>query len=435
MKIIKLQSENFKRLVAVEITPAGNMVEITGKNGHGKTSVLDSIWVALAGLEGAPRQPIRKGELESRIVLTLGAEKPELVVTRTFRPGKNSDITSKLTVESAEGARFPSPQAMLDKLLGSMSFDPLAFDRMSPKQQFDTLRVLVPDVDFNALDREHKADYDRRTAINRTARDARAAAAQILIDPVLADGQVIDESALTVRLEDAGRHNVDIGTRKANRARMQAEANEWKTGAVRDREHAAQLRADADQLDRDASTILAKAADMERRIDAAGPLADPIDTGALVVEINAARQRNAQVLDHRRRRANKRELLESALKAEQQAEEIAEAIDLREANKRKAIANANLPVSDITFGDGEILLGGVPWNQASDAERLCASMAMAMAMNPALRIVRVRDGSLLDDDSMKLVAEMAEKNDSQVWIERVDSSGRVGVVLENGRVK
>ena len=60
---------------------------------------------------------------------------------------------------------------------------------------------------------------------------------------------------------------------------------------------------------------------------------------------------------------------------------------------------------------------------------------MAMAMNPTLRIIRVRDGSLLDEDAMKLLAEMAAKNDSQIWIERVDSSGRVGVVLEDGRIK
>ena len=39
MKIIRLSAENVKRLVAVEIEPTGNLVEITGKNGAGKTSV------------------------------------------------------------------------------------------------------------------------------------------------------------------------------------------------------------------------------------------------------------------------------------------------------------------------------------------------------------------------------------------------------------
>lgn len=36
---------------------------------------------------------------------------------------------------------------------------------------------------------------------------------------------------------------------------------------------------------------------------------------------------------------------------------------------------------------------------------------------------------------MKILGEMAETNDMQVWIERVDSSGKVGFVLEDGRLK
>jgi hypothetical protein len=110
-------------------------------------------------------------------------------------------------------------------------------------------------------------------------------------------------------------------------------------------------------------------------------------------------------------------------------------MDKREVEKREAIAAAKFPVDGISFGDNEVLLNGVPFVQASDAERLCCSIALAMAMNPKLRIIRVRDGSLLDDDSMKLLARMAEEKDYQVWIERVDGSGRVGVVIEDGRVK
>ena len=49
MRIISLQAENIKRLKAVEITPEGDIVVIAGRNGQGKTSVLDSIWYALGG--------------------------------------------------------------------------------------------------------------------------------------------------------------------------------------------------------------------------------------------------------------------------------------------------------------------------------------------------------------------------------------------------
>ena len=64
-KIVSLRAENIKRLRAVEITPAGHLVEITGRNGQGKTSVLDSIEMALAGKRSIPTRPIRDGAEEA----------------------------------------------------------------------------------------------------------------------------------------------------------------------------------------------------------------------------------------------------------------------------------------------------------------------------------------------------------------------------------
>jgi hypothetical protein len=88
----------------------------------------------------------------------------------------------------------------------------------------------------------------------------------------------------------------------------------------------------------------------------------------------------------------------------------------------------------MTFGEDELLLNGVPFSQASDAERLRTSISIAIASNPKIRVMRVRDGSLLDEDSMGLLEKVAIDNDFQIWIERVDSSGKVGFVIEEGFV-
>lgn len=72
MRIIKLTAENVKRLKVVDITPKGDVVEITGPNESGKTSVLDSIWWAIAGERVIQSEPIRQGEEEARIRLDLG---------------------------------------------------------------------------------------------------------------------------------------------------------------------------------------------------------------------------------------------------------------------------------------------------------------------------------------------------------------------------
>ena len=59
---------------------------------------------------------------------------------------------------------------------------------------------------------------------------------------------------------------------------------------------------------------------------------------------------------------------------------------------------------------------------------------MAVALNPKLKVVLVRDGSLLDDNSLELVAELAKVSGHQVWMEIVDTSGEVGVYIEDGQV-
>jgi hypothetical protein len=58
-----------------------------------------------------------------------------------------------------------------------------------------------------------------------------------------------------------------------------------------------------------------------------------------------------------------------------------------------------------------------------------------MARNPELKVIRMRDGSLLDEESENVIRETAKKFGFDVWQEKVDSSGKIGFVIEDGRVK
>jgi hypothetical protein len=57
-----------------------------------------------------------------------------------------------------------------------------------------------------------------------------------------------------------------------------------------------------------------------------------------------------------------------------------------------------------------------------------------MATNPQLRVMRIKDGSLLDSSSLDVIAAMAKDNDFQIWLEEVSTTGKVGVYLEDGEV-
>lgn len=421
MKIIKLTAENIKKLRAVEITPNGEIVTISGRNGQGKTSVLDSIWWALAGTSHIQGQPIRKGETKARIKLDLGG----LIVERKF-----TSAGSTLAVESADGARFPSPQKMLDALLGELSFDPLAFARMQPRQQFDELRrVAKMDVDVEKLDGLNKGDFAKRTDVNRDAKAKRAQADAINIPPGTPP-EPVDESALIDALQRAGEHNGQIETRKVGRVTLQDAANDQKRQAVEKRNRATKLREEANAEDNEASALLASAAEKEKKIDSAPALPDPIDVAAIRAKMEEAKRINAGVAA----RARRADVVKDAVALEAQAKSLTEAMEAREKAKRDAIKAAAMPVPGLGFGDGVVTYNDVPFDQASSAEQLRVSMGIAMAANPKLRVIRILDGSLLDEDSMRIVSEMAKTEDFQVWCEVVDSSGKLGVVIDDGAV-
>lgn len=419
MKIVSLIAENVKKLVAVEITPDGNLVTISGKNGQGKTSVLDSIWWALAGASHIQAAPIRKGAKNARIRLDLG----EIIVTRTFSRKEDGGNTTSITVENAEGARFPSPQKMLDSLLGELTFDPLAFARMDGKSQFNALRKFVPGVDFEAIDNANRGDFQRRAEVNKLAKEARGAASMIVV-PENTSADTIDESALVDEMQEAGKHNAQIEARKARRETVKRDAENLQAEANELRAEVEALLAKADASDK-------RASEMRAQLDAAEALPLAIDVTEIRAKIDSARMVNAHV----NKLATKVRHQQLAAKLEAESDEITARMAEREQEKRAAIAKAHMPVDGIEFGDGLVLLNGVPFEQASDAEQLRASVAIAAAMNPKLRVIRVRDGSLLDEQGMQLLAELADASDMQVWVERVDSSGKIGFVLEDGQVR
>lgn len=114
---------------------------------------------------------------------------------------------------------------------------------------------------------------------------------------------------------------------------------------------------------------------------------------------------------------------------------LTERIERIQKTKADALAAVEFPVPGLSFDESGVTLNGIPLEQASSAEQLRVSVALAMAANPELRVLRIVDGSLLDSDSMKIITELATEHDYQVWIEVVDESGKVGVVIEEGRVK
>jgi len=104
--------------------------------------------------------------------------------------------------------------------------------------------------------------------------------------------------------------------------------------------------------------------------------------------------------------------------------------------KKKTMASAQFPVEGLGLEDAGVTFEGLPLQEVASSVQLRVSIAIGIALNPTLKILLIRNGNLLDDDSLKLVAQQAEKADAQVWVEYVTASAEgVSVMLEDGHIQ
>ena len=320
---------------------------------------------------------------------------------------------------------------MLDDLLGSLTFDPLAFSRMEPRKQLEQLRGVVKlDVDIDALDAANKVDYEARTEANRAAKTLRAQAEAIQVTPGTPD-KPIDTQALLDELQRAGDANGQLAIRRERREQRAAQARQLRDAAKAAEATIADLERQLQDHRARLTTTVEDAEAIEHQLASAEPLPPPADLSSLRADLDRANLVNAAVANRMRRS----EIETKAAQHEAESERLTTEMDGRAKHRSDAIAAAGMPVQGLSFGEGEVLYNGIPFAQASSAEQLRVSIAIAMAANPKLRVMRIKDGSLLDENGLRMVAEMATSEDFQVWIEQVDTTGRVGIVMEDGAVR
>lgn len=422
MRILKFEAENFKRLSVVQITPEGRVVEIKGENESGKTSTLDAIWAALGGKDAVPEKPIRKGQKSARIEVHLGPTEGggTLIVERTF-----TDKGTYLNVKSGDGQKYSSPQKMMDGLMGSIGFDPISFMHEKPEDQFKILKGIVG-LDLDAFDRKRVAIYENRTLINRDLARAEANAESIDVPDDLPARK--DIQALTEKLAGVDKSNEAIREvlRASKLARETADiANEQEKRAFAAFEEAGRLYEAA----KDARVKMVEQSVAAADIAQSCPgLMDP-------ESIRAELEEATTIEEVYRRQQRKIDALAEMNGYQRQSDEATAKIDAIVAEKTAALTAAKMPIEGLAFADGAVSYEGLPLSQASAARQLRVSAAIAAALNPTLRVLLYRDGSLLDSKALKALADFAEERDFQIFLERVSESGDVGIVMEDGHVK
>lgn len=448
MEILELRAENYQKLRIVTIRPDGRpVVMLTGKNGQGKSSALDSIWFALKGTEAfkrgtKDRKGILTGTKDRKNIIRNGAETAK--VTLTLRNGASQDVVVTRTLGTAgnqpaltvEGRGDMKPQQFLDSLLSALTFDPLEFIRMEPEDQVEELKKLSHiTLDFAKLDEENQRDYDERTGIGR---DIKTLEGQLAGMRVLAGlpKEKLDETTIFEKLNRAGEINEKAQKLSSEKQRLGAVAAQLGVDKTRKQGEIDLIEAEIQKLQAslklrqgELKTLVGEHDKAEKAFRAA-PEGSFVDTIALTTELRSAQETN-KAIEERRRWDDIKAQIE---KKEQAYERLTNAMGVRDEKKTDAIRTAKIPVPGVTFDSQFVRFNGIALGNLGEGEQLRIATLIGMAGNPKLRVICIRHGEALDEDGLKAIAALAEEHKFQVWMARVDSSGKCGIVMEDGMV-
>jgi len=136
VKLLRLFLKNYKCIPELEIRPKAVTI-MSGKNGLGKTTVLDAIALIFDG--GHQPHAIRLGAKRAEITLEI-EESPGncFTVCKTINQKSSSLVVTKPDGEPAE-----SPQAWLKELASGISFDPVMFAE-DPKARAEWIQRVMP---------------------------------------------------------------------------------------------------------------------------------------------------------------------------------------------------------------------------------------------------------------------------------------------------
>jgi len=435
MHVTELTVDNIMKIKAIHIKPRSEVITLQGENGVGKSSVLNSLIMGFKGKKEFPEEPLRRGSKKGSIKIAIDGDDdiPPFTITSTI-----TDKTTNLTIEPTKVLAGETPRSFLDKLIGKISFDPLAFINQEGKKQRRVLMDLIG-IDVDELDREEKAVYDERTVKGRELKSAQTRVDGLKVYPDVREVEEIKVGELSKKLQDAMQLNQNISNRtKANETLKEValfikdtEIPKTEKEIKRIEEELANAKINLRKLTEELSDKRDKYK-TEKEVIAG---LEPID----IDEINES-MANIESTNIKIRANNTYKSEQLALKSIQaEYDKIDANLESIRTKRINLIQSANIPVPGLTFDEDGLLYNDIPLSQCSDGEKLMISMGISMALNPTMRVVMVKDASLLGPKNRKILEQMCKDKDFQCWLEVVASAdqyeknGKIGILIVEGQ--
>lgn len=403
VKINELLIENVKRVKAVQFEPsADGLTIIGGRNGQGKTSVLDAIAWALGGNNYKPSVPERDGAL---VPPNLHLELSNGLIVE--RKGKNST----LKVTDPNGNK--SGQQLLNEFVSTLALDLPKFINGSDKDKADSLLKILGIGDVLAeLDTKENQLYAQRTEVGRIADRKKKAADEMPMYPNVPKEPVSATELIKQQQEILARNGENEQKRQnaARYERMLAEAqiafDEAKAALQKAEQDCLTARKSAEDL-HDEST-----AELEKNL---------AEIEALNIKIRANSTKEAAEIE--------------ANNLQQEYDGLTEQIESVREERSKLLDSAELPLPGLSVKDGKLIYNNMPWDGMSGSDQLKVATAIVRKLNPQCGFVLMDKLEQMDLETLQEFGAWLKQEGLQVIATRVSTGDECSVIIEDGMVK
>lgn len=407
MKINTLEIENVKRVKAVKMEPAKDgLTIIGGKNGQGKTSVLDAIAWALGGERYRPSDAQRNGSVIPPVLkVTLDNG---IIVERS---GKNSS----LKVIDPQGNK--GGQTLLDAFISQFALDLPRFMNSASKEKANILlQIIGVGETLFELEAKETNIYNQRTAIGQIAKQKEAFAKEM---PKYTDVPEvpIEASELIFQQQEILARNGENRRKRENAAMLKDSLD-----LINER-----IQATTDTLNK----FLAEKSRIQESIEIAEKSIETlVDESTAEVEASI---RNIETINTKVRANLDREKAEEDAKTySNQYNELTSELESVRKAKSDLLNSADLPLPGLSVKDGELTYNGYKWDNMSASEQLKVSVAIVRKLNPECQFVLIDKLEQMDVETLNNFGEWLEKEGLQAIATRVSSGDECSVIIEDG---
>lgn len=459
MKISKIKIRNLFGIKEQELD--GKSVELTGKNGAGKTSVIDAIRYALTN-KSDRKYIIRNGESEGEIIVETDSG---LSIDRRAR-----STQSDYKAVKQNGNTIGSPEAFLQSLFVPLQLNPMEFIQMSEKEQnaiilnmikydwdMNTIKEwfgeIPQDVNYeqnilavlNDIQSENGYYFQSRQNINRDIRAKKAIATDIENAlPVGYDGNEWEKAelgALYTQIERIRKSNHEIEMAKAivdghDQKIRKFQADKEIALAALERE----IGAEANQIETDIATLeerikslkdkragLARtksdrqaAIENEYKANVAkfeGEIANYTEVAKGEIQPYDKLQEEAEYTEKMKSHIGEwRHLLalnEEIEKLTAESEELTKKIEKARTLPGEILEGAEIPVKGLSVKNGLPLINGLPISNLSDGEKLSLCIDVAVENPLGIKIILIDGVEKLSEENRKAIYEKCKSKGLQ----------------------